>query len=137
MKKTWQKTLVGYVVGVLIAGGLFALVVARFGFSGEKTDTFKTLCDAFTVPSLLYLSLYALVRIAGEGSFDGLGYVLGRAAAFLLPFLNMKGENYADYKQRREEQRALVEKKAPSPLLVVGLVCLAFALLFLALYYFA
>lgn len=136
MKKTWQKTLVGYAVSVLIAGGLFALVVVRFGLSGTKTDVFKTLCDAFSVPSFLYLSFFALICIAGEGSFDGVGYVFRRASAFFLPFLNMKSENYAEYKRRHEEQRALKEKKAPSPLLVVGLICLAFALLFLALYYF-
>ena len=126
---------VKYIVGVLVCGGVAAVVLLNRDMDGltEKKDVYKALCDAFCVPGVLFLLFSALLAVAREGAFDGVSYVFRRAFFALIPGGRNKVEKYADYKEQKEAKR---EKKVSFRfMLIVGGAFLAVSLVFLALYY--
>ena len=93
----------------------------------EKKDIFRTLCDAFTVPGVMF--------IAREGAFDGIAFGLRRAVEMIIPAYRGKYEKYADYKAKKEEKHKLEKQSGVGFMFIVGGVFFIVALVFLALYY--
>ena len=96
-------------------------------------ERWRTLCDAFTIPGLSYIMIGFLIMIANEGFFDMLSYACSKAVGVFLPGrgLSDDGEKYYDYVQRKKEKRS----KGFGFLFVVGGILMAFALLFMFLFY--
>ena len=135
MSKDIKRTVIGYVVSITIAGLIALGVGFVFDFGETKQDAYKALCDTFSVPALLYMAVAVLCWIGRDGFFDGISFTLHRALAFFLPFLGSKTETYRDYKEIREERRALSGGSVYTCLFLTGLLFLAIALVFLVLWY--
>ena len=96
-------------------------------------ERWRILCDAFTLPGLTYIMVGFLMMIANEGFFDMLSYACSKAVGVFLPGRGFSdnGEKYYDYVQRKKDKRAT----GFGFLFVVGGVLMAFALLFMFLFY--
>lgn len=134
MNKNVRNAIIKYlVVGVI--GGLMALGV--LGIEGyfsmtEQSEKYRSLCDAFTVPGMIFMLLTGLLFASGGGAFDGIGFALGRFFRMLIPFVQKNDESYAEY---RERKRAKGKLHGYSCLLFVGLIFCAVAIVFLVLFY--
>ena len=102
-------------------------------FLQPAMERWRILCDAFTLPGLTYIMIGFLMMVANEGFFDMLAYACSKAVGMFLPGRGFSddGEKYYDYVQRKRENRA----KGYGFLFVVGGVLMAFALLFMFLFY--
>ena len=96
-------------------------------------ERWRILCDAFTIPGLTYIMVGFLMMIANEGFFDMLSYACSKAVGMFLPGRGFSddGEKYYDYVQRKKDKRV----SGFGFLFVVGCVLMAFALLFMFLFY--
>ena len=96
-------------------------------------ERWRILCDAFTIPGLCYIMIGFLMMIANNGFFDMLSYACSKAVGVFLPghgFVD-DGEKYYEYVQRKRGKRVT----GFGFLFVVGCVLMAFALLFMFLFY--
>ena len=119
-----------------VTGGLCALIVAVYcvvrDFSQlELVEKYRTLCDAFTVPGLLCLCVGVLIWASNDGLFYGLSYCMNVAWRALIPGARYKTERYYDYVTRKKERRI----PGYGFLFLCGGVCMAIALMFMALFY--
>lgn len=102
-------------------------------FLETAVERWRILCDAFTLPGLSYIMIGFLVMIANEGFFDMLSYACSKAMGMFIPGRGFSedGEKYYEYVQRKREKRI----SGFGFLFVVGGILMAFALLFLFLFY--
>ena len=131
-----KKNLIKYGISVSLALLMaYAFVALRVDFEHpEKTELMQwylVLCDAFTVPGLLYLMFGCFMSLSNQGAMDGLGYVTANAIKMLIPGGATKMERYKEYLERRRANRV----KGYGFLYVVGAGCMAIAGVFMALFY--
>ena len=102
-------------------------------FQQVPMERWRILCDAFTIPGLTYGMVGFLMLVAKEGFFDMLAYACSKAVGVFLPGRGFSddGEKYYDYVQRKRGNRAT----GFGFLFVVGCVLMAFALVFMFLFY--
>ena len=136
MSSPLKKNLIKYGISVSLALLMaYAFVALRVDFEHpEETvlmDWYRILCDAFTVPGLLFTMFGCFVSLSNQGAMDGLGYVAANAIKMLIPGGAMKMERYKEYLERRRANRV----KGYGFLYVVGLGCMAIAGVFMALFY--
>ncbi len=134
MSDRTKVTLVKYGGTVLLAGILIWIYCSsRNLFLQSEMERWRILCDAFTLPGLTYIMIGFLIMVANEGFFDMLSYAFSKAVGMFLPGRGFSedGEKYYDYVQRKRENRA----KGFGFLFLVGGVLMAFALLFMFLFY--
>ena len=96
-------------------------------------ERWRILCDAFTLPGVTYIMIGCLMMVANQGFFDMLSYACSKAVGMFLPgrgFVD-DGEKFYDYVQRKRENRVT----GYGFLFIVGGVLMAFALLFMFLFY--
>lgn len=93
-------------------------------------DWYRILCDAFTVPGLLFLMVGLLVTLSNQGSLDGVGYAASIAIKMLIG-AGARVERYKEYLERRRENRLT----GYGFLYVVGLVCMVVSAVFMILFY--
>ena len=84
--------------------------------------------NAALLPGVLFVGLSAMIRISGEGLFDGLRYTMSSMMARLRG-VDKQYASYYDYTRREKK------KKVGSPMLLPGLFFLATAILLTLLYY--
>ncbi|KSV58895.1 DUF3899 domain-containing protein [Acetivibrio ethanolgignens] len=99
----------------------------------SSKEIYKILCDAFTVPGLLFLMLGFLLILSRQGIFHGVSYLMGGAVSQLLPFLGKPRESYGAYleRKRKKKEEPMWEYQV---LFVTGGIFFAGALLLLYLY---
>ena len=102
-------------------------------FLQSTMERWRILCDAFTLPGLTYIMVGFLMMIANEGFFDMFSYAASKAAGMLLPGRGFadKHEKFYDYVMRKRDKRVT----SFGFLFVVGGVLMAFALVFMGLFY--
>ena len=131
LKKNLMKYGIGSAIALLIA---YAFVGMRVDFKDPGAtalvDWYLILCDAFTVPGLLYLMFGAFMSLSNAGAMDGLGYVTANAIKMLIPGLK-NFERYKEYLERRRENRV----RGYGFLYVIGIVCMAISGVFMVLFY--
>ena len=110
---------------LLFAGSLFYQKPAQI--SGTR-EWLRILSNAALLPGVLLSGLSVLLRISGEGLFDGLRYTMSSLLARLRG-VDKKYASYFDYTRREKKQRT------GDPLLLPGLFFLATAILLTILYY--
>ena len=110
---------------LLFAGSLFYQKPAQI--SGTR-EWLRILSNAALLPGVLLSGLSVLLRISGEGLFDGLRYTMSSLLARLRG-VDKKYASYFDYTRREKKQRG------GDPLLLPGLFFLAAAILLTLLYY--
>ncbi len=127
-----KKSAIAAALGLLLVYTFIAFRVDFSDLSGvELIDWYRMLCDAFTIPGLLMLMFALLMTISNQGALDGLGYVAVNGLKMLIPGAAAKMERYLEYVERRRKNRA----KGYGFLYVVSAIFLAFAGIFLVLFY--
>ena len=112
-----------------------ALSSRDFSFSMPKAELYRILCNAFTVPGMTFILLWALIWLVGQGALLSLGYALSYAMRMLIPRMAEKYgryETYAEYIERKTEKG---KPKGYAFLFFVGLVFMAVAIISLILFY--
>lgn len=130
MDEKRKRFLVDLIFGLVIAG---AVVVINAGRGHAVT---RLLCDGCFVAGVLLLGTGGLKFFRNEGMFDIFAYSIKSVFQVHYPFAKMhshleekKPEGYAEYKERKREKR-----KSPGDLLWAGLVYMALAAVFFAVY---
>ena len=131
--KIGRATVLKYGITIILAG-LFTFFIAKGRYPGAgapASEKYRALCDAFTVPAVLLLAFGALLWVAGEGVFVGIGWAMKNALLLMIPGQGRNRESYAEYRERK-----LAGGKATGLgfLFAVGAVFLVIALVFLVLY---
>lgn len=135
MNKRLIAPLLSYLICFLLAaGGCIAIAAGRGVFTlTDKQEIYKILCDAFFVPGVVFLAIGALILVSNGGFFDGIAYGVKTAFCALVPGLKLKkGESYADFKARKQENRKPAAVKAP---FIIGCAFAVASVVFLVLYY--
>ena len=118
-------------ISFAIALGLAYLYVSfRITDGMPLVEWYRMICDAFTIPGLLFLMLGLLVTLSNQGALDGIGYAATVAFKMLIG-AGANQERYTEYLERRRANRL----KGYGFLYIVGIVCMAVALVCLALFY--
>lgn len=132
LSKTLTKYGVSLGISFLIA---FLFVYMRVDFHNPEAtglvDWYLILCDAFTIPGLLFLMLGCMMSLSRQGALDGVTYVIKNAVRMLIPGMALKTERYYEYVEYKRANRA----KGYGFLYVTGLICMALSLLFMFLFY--
>ena len=132
LAKNLKKYGISSAIALLLA---YAFAAMRVDFEDPSAtaliDWYRILCDAFTVPGLLFLMCGCFMSLSNQGAMDGLGYVTVNAFKMLIPGAATKMERYKEYLERRRANRI----KGYGFLYVVGAVCMAVSLIFMALFY--
>ena len=128
-----MKKLLKYGIAALIGAAMTATYLILRDFTGREplADRYRMLCDAFTIPGMVLILSAALVALSNAGSFTGIGYSVKHMVNQLIPGMGLQRETYADYLERREGKKV----KGYGFLLQVGIVFMAVALVFYALFY--
>ena len=101
--RAWIK----YAVTALICALWGALILRANGYTSALpvTEKYRLLCDALTVPGLMVFLVGVLTALANEGSFNAISYAVRYAVRRLIPGTGGQKETYADYVERKREQR--------------------------------
>lgn len=125
MTKILKKILTALFFGGVLAFSGLALRL----FEG---DTLQNFCDAFSLAGVALLSVACVGYLRAQDAFLGVGYAFNRVKTFFLPFLNDKKESYAEYRERKSEERES-EKVGILPCIVAGLFYLGVACVLLTI----
>ena len=136
MRSPLSKALTKYGICISISLALaFVFVYTRVDFQNPSAtaivDWYLILCDAFTIPGLLFLMLGCMMTLSSQGALDGVTYVMKNAVKMLIPGAALKMERYYDYVEHKRANRA----KGFGFLYVTGLICMGFSLIFMLLFY--
>ena len=131
-----EKNILKYGISTAIALMLaYAFVARRVDLKDPGAtalvDWYLILCDAFTVPGLLFTMFGCFMSLSNQGALDGLGYVAVNGLKMLIPGGASKMERYKEYLERRRANRL----KGYGFLYIVGLVDLAISGVFMVLFY--
>jgi hypothetical protein len=132
LSKTLTKYGISFGISFLLA---FVFVYSRTDFRNPGAtalvDWYLILCDAFTIPGLLFLMLGCMMSLSSQGALDGVTYVLKNAVKMLIPGMALKMERYYEYVSYKRANRA----KGFGFLYITGLICMGFAMIFMLLFY--
>ncbi|MBO4862141.1 MAG: DUF3899 domain-containing protein [Firmicutes bacterium] len=126
------KLLIKYVCACAVAGLMILVYLKGHQYAEAETlaDKYRLICDAFTIPGVVFCLSAALVALVNAGSLDGIGYALSYAVKMLIPGAGLNRETYAEYVERKHEKN----HTGYGFLLHVGLVLAAVAVVFLILF---
>ncbi len=128
-----KRKLIKYALAVLFGAVLVAIYLLLRNFTGTEppAERYRMICDAFTIPGMLLILSAALVALANEGSFTGIGYAVKSLFDRLIPGMGLrKQETYGEYYERHYKKI-----KGYGFLIQVGLAFMVVALIFFVLFY--
>ncbi|MBQ4111951.1 MAG: DUF3899 domain-containing protein [Clostridia bacterium] len=132
LQKNLKKYGISTVISLLIA---YVFVYLRVDMDHPEAtalvDWYLILCDAFTVPGLLFLMFGLMMSLSNQGALDGVGYVAKAAFRMLVPGMALNMERYKEYLERRRANRI----KGYGFLYVVALANMAVSGVFMVLFY--
>lgn len=130
-----KKTIRKYVICFAIGAAIMALYMMTGGFqtAQDAGERYRILCDAFSIPGVLFLGSGLLTWAAGQGTFDGMSYSCGLFFKVINPFKKFEREEYHAYVERKRTGRRA--KGSRLYLYITGGVFLAVAGVFLLLFY--
>lgn len=132
MSKRVKARLAKYGGSAAFVGLMAWLYISLRDFDGAKlVDKYRMLSDAFAVPGMLLLMFGCLIWISNLGALDGLAYAVSFAFRSLIPGGRYKDEKYADYVERKRENRV----KGYGFLFASGGVTMAISIVFMVLFY--
>lgn len=123
-----------YGLAVLVGAGMVLLTLNLHGYSAltDRTEQFRLLADAFTIPGVIMVMVGFLVMVANGGFFNGIAYAATFAVKMLIPGPNKGTERYGDYVERK---RKAGKVKGYGFLFVTGIVFVLAAVVFTVLFY--
>lgn len=132
MSKATMTRFLKYGISVAVCALLGFWYLSQYDLETLNTlELYKAICDAFTIPGAVFLMSGLLMAVSNEGALDGVGYVMSFAVRMLIPGKHHENKRYSDYVESRREKRV----KGYGFLFIVGGICMAVALVFLALFY--
>lgn len=132
MSEGKKSRLIKYAVGFGVCGAMALLYLYFHELDNlSAADRYRVLCDAFTVPGMLSILVGALLAVANEGAFNGVGYAVSIAVKALIPGGRNSMESYSDYLERKDGKKVT----GFGFLFVVGGVFMVIALVFLMLFH--
>ena len=128
----WIKYAVTAGVCLLVATVYFLSKVplAAIGTT-PKVEIMRNLSDACMIPGMFTLMLGLLFWVSAQGALDGVGYLVSFIPKTLIPGRRKTIEKYADYVERKKEDR----KTGFGFLCIVGAGFVVLSLIFLGLFY--
>ena len=131
MSRSLKANLINCGIATFIGGLLsyFYVSVREFG-AQPLMEQYRILCDAFTIPGMLYILFALLMTISNEGALDGVGFCVKQALRMLTP-KGLGGEKYDEYVERRRKNCV----KGYGFLYIVGAIFMAVSGVFMALFY--
>ena len=133
MEQDKKAVLKRYIVCFCVASWIvfFVFVIKGF-FRDTAKENMQILHDAFFTSGALLMLFSGLLYVSGEGIFLGVGYALGRAVRFFLPFIGKADETYAQYRERKSGNE---KQKSDHSIFFTGLFFLLVSLIFLIIWY--
>ena len=134
MSSTLKTRLIKYGISFSVSFGMAWFYVSLRDFQFQPLmEKYRILCDAFTIPGMVFILLGLLMILSNQGALDGISYAAQYAARLLIPgaLTKHKQERYLDYVERKRANRA----KGFGFLFVTGVVTMAIALVFMYLFY--
>lgn len=127
--KTWVKYL-STAIALLIVSLIICLSKDLFSKT-EPTEVFRILCDAFSVPGIVYVCFGLLSICNQQGTFDGLGYTLKSWMRVTKNYRNDESapKSYAEYKDSINGKR-----KISWNFIIVGLAFVGIGIVFYLIY---
>lgn len=134
MKKENVRLLTQYGIACAVAGAMAWGVTQTYGLSEAQNavEKYRILCDAFTIPGVVFVMVGLLVMIMDRGLLDGLTYAMRSLYRVFLPMGARKDESFYDYVMHRRESR---KGRHTAFILHVGILFMIPALVFMALFY--
>lgn len=137
MSRSRKIALIKIAVGFLAALGIAGSYLAG-QLTGDYTwenstllDKYRLLCDACTLPGVLFILCGAMIALVNGGALNGLGYVGHYMINTLIPAHRDRIMKYADYVQEKEGKRL----HGYGFLFVIGGIFMAATVVFLLLFY--
>ena len=135
IKAYWIGFSIAFAISVLIAVGTFFLIKDGMQLNYE-TEKWRIWVDAFTLPGVLFVLAFALVKISDFGAFDAIVYsvrLLWNVTFFPKKTKQKLGANYGEYRNRKMEK----PRTSATFLLYIGLGYLLLTGIFLIIYFCA
>ena len=131
MSRSLKENLSKYLTTFAVAAVMTVTYISsRWSEALSLSDKYCILCDGFSVPGILIVSIAILISMNNLGAMDGIAYVLGFIPRMLFPAAFGQPERYLDYVEARREKRV----KGYSFLYVIGSVFLGIGVVFLVLF---
>lgn len=99
----------------------------------EKKDIIESICNAFTVPGVIFAGIAGLSYIAYLGGYDGIGYAFSNFGLHNI-FVTRQPTRYKDFYEYKQAKDARGRKWLPH-YLVIGLASLAIGGILLIVYF--
>ncbi len=133
MNQKLKTALLQYIPSFAICAGIGWFYADMHDFAQQPlVDKYRLLCDACSLPGMLMILFALLMWVSSKGTLDALGFVGKKLLDSLIPGKRLdKEERYGDYVERQRAKKPVDCRF----LYVVGGVCIAVSLVFLALFY--
>lgn len=116
-----------------LALSVFVLLRLKVFDRSSAADIVRGVCDAFTVPALLFCAIGILIWISTTDFFDIFGFAFRKGLHHILPFFAKEDPGrYYEYKQDRSERRSVSSKRST---LIVGLCFLVISIILTFVWY--
>lgn len=134
MKKKVTGLLLRYGITAMIAGLMTWLITNTYHLAEAqgKLERYRILCDAFTIPGVVFVMIGILIRLMDSGFIDGLTYAMRSLYRVFIPMGVREDEAFLDYVQRKREAR---KARNTGFILHVGLVFMIPAIVYFILFY--
>ena len=131
-KAYWIGFVIAFVVSIGLAIGTFFIVKDGLALDWEK-DKWHILADTFTIPGVMFLMVFLLVKVSDFGAFDAIAYSVRLVVTVIFRSNVRKSKlpvNYRDYRLARMAK----QRTSATFLLLVGGIHLAVAIIFIILF---
>ncbi|MCR5078516.1 MAG: DUF3899 domain-containing protein [Bacilli bacterium] len=125
--------LIAFVVSIPIAVGSFFMIKDGLRLDYE-TEKWRIWTDTFTLPGVLYILVFCLVKVSDWGAFDAITYsvrLLFNTIFFPTTKNSKLPKTYSEYRELKRGKKRI----SATFLLYIGLLYMALMLVFLILWY--
>ncbi|MDE7440190.1 MAG: DUF3899 domain-containing protein [Clostridia bacterium] len=131
--KDFLKKALPYIITAAVGIIIFVIIICAKTIwnAGETKEVMRILSDASFVSGVLLAGVGLIIFASNGGAFDMLGYAFIRI--FDLFRKDARNKKYKDFYEYREAKKG--KKRGMAFMLIVGLAFIAFAVIFLIVYY--
>ena len=132
MNEKKKALLIKYITCFTIAISITLIVIAIGGFfTDDIRVNIQLLADGFFTSGILFTLTSGMLYVINEGIFIGIGYVFKNVLLSFLPNGRAKQELYANYYERKINDKKLSNDLC---ILVTGLIFLVLSIVFVAIW---
>ena len=132
MSRSLKVNLSKYLTTLTVAIVMAVLyITSRWDASLSLVEKYCVLCDGFSVPGILIVSIAVLISMNNLGALDTIAYLMSFLPRMIAPGAFGEPEQLLDYVEARRAKRT----KGYGFLYIVGFIFLGIAIVFLVLFY--